>query len=273
MAHTQEEVKVDTILFFGSTEATDRWTTLKEQLSEEDCKSSDKIFSTFTKSFEKSSLHWQAREEYLSDIKQGYHQTTAELDIYIKDLVRRYQFKPEEVESHKVDLLYHATTHFEVRKFVHNAKPNKLTYDRMVEVAKTHQRTCYEYQQHRQAHSDPASNYHNPLIQTNALSKSFQKKKPCGKCGRSHNHGDCPAHGQTCHICGKKNHWSQMCRSWRSSSSGHSPPHTINRTGKDNHWATSNIQSREEEVKAVASSSRKALPTRRDKEANQRIRT
>ena len=32
-------------------------------------------------------------------------------------------------ESHKIDLLYHATAHFEVRKFVHNAKPEELKYD------------------------------------------------------------------------------------------------------------------------------------------------
>ena len=75
------------------------------------------------------------------------------------------------------------------------------------------------------------SSYHNPLIQTNALAKSFQKKKPCGKCGRIHNHGDCPAHGQTCHSCGKKNHWTQMCRTRRSSSTGCtlSPHHQQNR--------------------------------------------
>ena len=33
-------------------------------------------------------------------------------------------------------------------------------------------------------------------MQTNALSKSFQKgppRKTCGKCGRSHSHGDCPS--------------------------------------------------------------------------------
>ena len=152
-------------------------------------------------------------------------QTTAELDIYIKDLIRRCQFKTEEVESQKVDLLYHATVHFEVRKFVHNAKPHEFTYDKMIEVAKAHERTCHEYQLHKQAHAGPASSYHNPIIQTNALAKSFQKKKPCGKCGRIHNHRDCPADGQTCHSCVKKNHWTQMCRI-RRSSTGRTPfPH------------------------------------------------
>ena len=72
------------------------------------------------------------------------------------------------------------------------------------------------------------SNYSYPLIQTSTLSKSFQKgppKKTCGKCGRSHSHSDCPAHGTTCSECGHLNHWVQQCRSTggRNSSTGHSP--------------------------------------------------
>ena len=98
-------------------------------------------------------VHWQARDEYLSDIKQTKHQTTAQLDIYIKDWIRTCQFLQEEKESHEIDLLYHATAHFEVRKFVHNAKQEELKYDHMIEVAKAHERNCQEYQIHKQAHS------------------------------------------------------------------------------------------------------------------------
>ena len=188
------------------------------------------MFKAFANSFEKSSSHWQARDEYLSGIKQSKHQTMAELDIYIKDLIRRCQFPPEDQESCKIDLLYHATAHFEVRKFVHNAKQEQLKYDHMIEVAKAHERTCQEYQIHKHAHSvaTPSNSYSNPLMQTNTLSKSFQKgppKKTCGKCGRSHSHGDCPAYGTTCSKCGCLNHWAQQCRSSgrRNSSTGRSP--------------------------------------------------
>ena len=93
----------------------------------------------------------------------------------------------------------------------------------MIEVAKAHERTCQEYQMHKQAHSGGASNYTNPLLQTSALTKSFQRhppKRPCGKCGRSHGHGDCPAQGATCNTCGRKNHWSTVCRTRRHSSTG-----------------------------------------------------
>ena len=106
----------------------------------------DVVFKAFASGFKRGSSHWQARDEYLSDIKQSKHQTTAELDIYIKDLIRRCQFPPEDQESCKIDLLYHATAHFEVRKLIHNAKQEELKYDRMIEVAKAHERTCQEYQ-------------------------------------------------------------------------------------------------------------------------------
>ena len=195
-------------------------------------KDAETVFTAFANSFEKSSSHWQTRDEYLSDIKQTKHQTTAELDIYIKDLIRRCQFPQEEWETCKIDLLYHATAHFEVRKFIHNAKQEDLKYDKMIMVAKSHKKTCQECQIHKQVHSMVAtphpSNYFNPLIQTSTLSKSFQKgppKKICGQCGCSHNHGECPSHGSTCSKCDKQNYWAQQCISSRkrNSSTGHSP--------------------------------------------------
>ena len=143
---------------------------------------------------------------------------------------RRCQFPQEDQESHKIDLLYHATAHFEVRKFVHNAEQEELKYDHMIEVAKAHERTCQEYRIHKQAHSmaPPSNSYSNPLMQTSALLKSFQKdppKKTCGKCRCSHSHEEYPAHGTTCSKCGHMNHWAQQCRSSvrRNSSTGRSP--------------------------------------------------
>ena len=177
IAGTPNEAKVTHILFYGGKEASERWTALKDQV-EGDKDDSDTVFKAFANSFEKSSSHWQARDEYLSDIKQSKHQTTAELDIYIKDLIKRCQFPHEDQESRKIDLLYHATAHFEVRKFVHNAKPEELKYDRMIEVAKAHERTCQEYQIHKQAHSaaPPSNSYSNPLIKKPMLCRSLFRK-------------------------------------------------------------------------------------------------
>ena len=141
------------ILFYGGKEASERWTALKNQVDQNKFDDLETVFKAFVNSFEKSSSHWQARDKYLSDIKQSKHQTMAELDIYINNLIRRCQFSQEEQESHKIDLLYHAIAHFEVRKFIQNAKQEELKYDHIIEVAKAHERTCQEYQIHKQAHS------------------------------------------------------------------------------------------------------------------------
>ena len=112
--------------------------------------------------------------------------------------------------------------------------------------------------------ANPSNSYANPLIQTNALSKSFQKgppKKTCGKCGHSHSHGDCPAYGTICSKCGWPNHWAQQCRSSgrRNSSTGHSPslgrPYRIDR---DASVVTSQIKAEDEEEEET--SSRNLLP-------------
>ena len=93
IAGTPREAKVTHILFYGGKEASEQWTALKDQV-EGNKDDADTVFKAFANSFEKSSSHWQARDEYLSDIKQTKNQSTAELDIYIKDLIRRCQFPP-----------------------------------------------------------------------------------------------------------------------------------------------------------------------------------
>ena len=90
IAYTLQAAKVTHILFHGGKEASERWTALKDQVAEDKRMDAETVFKAFTNSFEKSSSHWQARDEYLADIKQAKHQTMAELDIYIKDLIRRY---------------------------------------------------------------------------------------------------------------------------------------------------------------------------------------
>ena len=97
IAGTPKEAKVTHILFYGGKEASEWSTALKDQV-EGNKDDADTMFKAFANSFEKSSSHWQARDEYLSDIKQAKNQTTAELDIYIKDLIR-CQFPPK-TKSH-----------------------------------------------------------------------------------------------------------------------------------------------------------------------------
>ena len=44
-----------------------------------------------------------------------------------------------------IDLLYHATIYYEIRKFVQESDRNALTYEMVIEKAKAHERNVLEY--------------------------------------------------------------------------------------------------------------------------------
>ena len=59
---------------------------------------------------------------------------------------------------------------------------------------------------------------HVQQLQTMADSASISAIKssshlPCRNCGGQHKPRECPAHGVTCHTCGKTNHFAKVCRS------------------------------------------------------------
>ena len=55
--------KVTHILFYSGKEASERWTALKDQVDQARLDDADTVFKAFANSFEKSSSHWQARDE------------------------------------------------------------------------------------------------------------------------------------------------------------------------------------------------------------------
>ena len=93
-----------------------------------------------------------------------------------------------------IDLLYHATIYYEIRKFVQESEPSTLTYEMVIEKAKAHERNVLEYKDHQASHggANSAPSYNNPLLSAHALSKQrwpsgrgFNGQR-CGKCGKSH---------------------------------------------------------------------------------------
>ena len=88
-----------------------------------------------------------------------------------------------------IDLLYHATFYYEIRKYTKEADPNSLRYDAIVEKAKAHERNCLEYQDHPASHGGVNSEplYNNPLLSAHAINR----RRPSGQnqshqCGKSH---------------------------------------------------------------------------------------
>ena len=51
-----------------------------------------------------------------------------------------------------IDLLYHATIYYEIRKFVQESDPAALTYEMVIEKAKAHERNVLEYKDHQASH-------------------------------------------------------------------------------------------------------------------------
>ena len=115
------------ILVAGGDEAYNCWDTLKETV--DNPKKVDQVWDTFEKSFEQSTSFWHFRHAYLADFRQDPSETMADLDLRIKQMVRGCQWKKETEEEQMIDLLYHATIYYEVRKYIQESEPAALMYD------------------------------------------------------------------------------------------------------------------------------------------------
>ena len=90
----------------------------------------------------------------------------------------------------------------------------------VIEKAKAHECNVLEYEDpqasHRGANSVPS--YNNPLLSAHALSKRrpsgcSNNGQRCGKCGKSHEQGNCPMYWKTCDRCNGINHFKAVCHS------------------------------------------------------------
>ena len=194
------------------------WDTLEETVK--DCKKVEQVWNAFKKSFEQSTSFWHFRDAYLADFRQDESETTADLDLCIKQTVRGCQWKKETHEERMIDLLYHATIYYEIRKFVQESEPAALKYEMVIEKAKAQEHNVLEYKDHQASHrgANSAPSYNNPLLSAHALSKRCPSGRGnngqrCGKCGKSHERGNCPVYGKTCDKCKGINHFKAVCRS------------------------------------------------------------
>ena len=237
-----EERQWALILVAGGDEAYNRWDTLEDTV--EDREKVDQVWDTFEKSFEQSTLFWHFRDTYLSDFRQNKLETTADLDLRIKQTVRGCQWKKEVEEGRIIDLLYHATTYYEIRKCVQESEPDALKYKMIIEKAKAHEYNILEYKDHQASHrrANSAPSYNNPLLSAHALSRRRPSGRGnngqhCGKCGKSHERGNCPAYGQTCDKCKGINHFKAVCRSKVTAKTAQSP-HRSKKSHPQRHGST-----------------------------------
>ena len=166
-----EERQWALILVAGGDEAYNCWDTLEETVK--DRKVVKQVWDAFEKSFEQSTSFWHFRDAYLADFRQDESETTADLDLRIKQTVRGCQWQKESEEERMIDLLYHATIYYKIRKFVQESEPGALTYEMVIEKAKAHERNVLEYKDHQASHggANSAPSYNNPLLSAHACLK------------------------------------------------------------------------------------------------------
>ena len=237
-----EERQWALILVAGGDEAYNHWDTLEETV--QDRKKVDQVWDAFEKSFEQSTSFWHFRDAYLADFRQDKSETTADLDLRIKQTVRGCQWKKETEEEQMIDLLYHATIYYEIHKFVQESEPAALMYEMVIEKAKAHERNVLEYKDHQASHrgANGAPSYNNPLLSAHALSKRppsgcSNNGQCCGKCGKSHERGNCPAYGKTCNKCKGINHFKAVCHSKVTAKTAQSP-HRSKKSQPQRHGST-----------------------------------
>ena len=107
------------------------------------------MFKAFADTLEVLTSQWNYIDEMYSDIRQGEQETTDQLDQCIKILVERCGYtSPEEKTQCQLELLFHATKHFKVKKWVRSqtALNETVTFDKLLQHAKQHEATVKDFQ-------------------------------------------------------------------------------------------------------------------------------
>ena len=203
-----------------------RWQHLDISKDVKKRKTLEDVFTTFANTLEVSTSQWNYIDEMYSDIWQGEQETTDQLDQLIKILVEKCGYPSnEEKERCRLELLFHVTKHFEVKKWVRSqtALKETVTFDKLLQHAKQHEVTIKDFHRHKSNGGVATSTTINEIRTftrkgqgSQARARTRSKGKICGKCGTSHPPRECPVWGKKCHNCGNKNHFSTQCRSKQS---------------------------------------------------------
>lgn len=85
-----------------------------------------------------------------------------------------------------------------------------LTLNKAVDICRANEAT----QSHMKVLNEEGDLAINKLAKAKLQRKAkANENKDCGKCGNKHEFGKCPAYGQTCKLCSRKNHYARVCRS------------------------------------------------------------
>ena len=126
------------------------WNTLPILKDEEAQKDPEAVFKALSDTLEVSTLYWNHIDEMYSNIRQGEHESTDQLDQCIKNHVKRCQYSSEaEKLVCRIELPFHVTKHFEVKKWIRLKKRREdVTYEALFQHAKEHEMTVKDFNRH-----------------------------------------------------------------------------------------------------------------------------
>ena len=159
----------------------------------------------------------------------------AALTTRVEDLVSMCKWPDNQKEQRHIDLFYHLSEVFDVRRFVQietSREGGNLTWEKVVEEAKRQEHVSKEYAKFRRENGGGGTpSYGDPALAADTVSRGYNKpqqrsrtpsagkggksQKQCDRCGRRNGctgkRGTCPAWGKECGICKGKNHYRAVC--------------------------------------------------------------
>ena len=160
----------------------------------------------------------------------------AALATRVEDLVSMCKWPDDQKEQRRIDLYYHLSEVFDVRRFVQietSREGGNLMWEKLVEEAKHQECVSKEYAKFRRENGGGGTpSYGDPALAADTVSRGYNKpqqrswtpsggkggksQKQCDRCGRRNGctgeKGTCPAWGKECGICRGKNHYKAVCR-------------------------------------------------------------
>ena len=97
------------------------------------------IINAFKKGYELEETYWTFQSLYLSSEKQGRGKMVAALTTRVEDLVSMCKWPDNQKEQRRIDLYYHLSEVFDVRRFVQietSREGGNLMWEKLVEEAK-----------------------------------------------------------------------------------------------------------------------------------------
>ena len=146
---TPKEQQYAKVLVSGCDEAMNQWQIIEAQMQAEEKNPATDIkafWDAFEKSFEQTTSHWHFINQYLSDFRQEPDETTADLDLRIKELVKGCKFQMTRWRKESWSYCSMPLILFVIHE--HIVDTPGVTYEDCIKKAKQHERTVTDFRDH-----------------------------------------------------------------------------------------------------------------------------